>query len=120
MSFFTAAAALSPDVTRVAYTITVNLQPNEEIRLSSDGKAKPEELKSIKQAITELPRVEVVALTAPERVVISLEKTELIGWLDQQRLLVLKGGEIQVVDAGSGKMSPTGIKADAAKFVFLR
>jgi hypothetical protein len=44
----------------------------------------------------------------------------LIGWLDQQRLLVLKNGELQVVDANSGKVSPTGIKADAAKYVILR
>jgi hypothetical protein len=113
-------AALSPDVSRVAYTIATTVRPGDEIRLGSDGKPNPDELKSIQKAITELPRVEVVTLSAPEQVNLSLANSELIGWLDQQRLLVLRGGEIQVVDAGSGKMSPTGIKVDAAKFVFLR
>jgi hypothetical protein len=120
VSFATTMAALSPDVSRVAYTIATTVRPGDEIRLGSDGKPNPDELKSIQKAITELPCVEVVPLSAPEQVNLSLANSELIGWLDQQRLLVLRGGEIQVVDAGSGKMSPTGIKVDAAKFVFLR
>ena len=49
-----------------------------------------------------------------------LANAEMIGWLDPQRLLVLKSGELQTVDVNSGKPSPTGIKADAAKFVILR
>ncbi|MGZ4813491.1 MAG: hypothetical protein ACXVZI_12040 [Terriglobales bacterium] len=120
VSFFTAAAAFSPGLDRVAYTIAGNLQPNEEIRLSDGGKPSPDELKAIKQAMTELPRTEAVALSAPEHPVISLPNTELIGWLDGQRLLVLKSGELQAVDAASGKITPTGIKADAPKYVFLR
>lgn len=67
-----------------------------------------------------MPRTEAVALSAPEHPVISLPNTELIGWLDGQRLLVLKSGELQAVDAASGKITPTGIKADAPKYVFLR
>ena len=61
-----------------------------------------------------------VAFSGPEQVGVSLANTEMIGWLDQQRLLVLKNGELQAVDVNSGKLSPTGIKAEAAKFVILR
>jgi hypothetical protein len=120
VSFFTETVGLSPDVQRVAYSIVHSFLPQEEIRLSSEGKPNPDELRSIQKEIADMPRVEVVALAAPEKVIISLAKAELIGWLDQQRLLVLKNGELQVVDANSGKVSPTGIKADAAKYVFLR
>ena len=120
VSFETTTAALSPDLGRVAYTIATTMQPGEQIRLGSDGKQNPNELKAIQKALTELPRVEVVALSAPEQVNLSLANTEMIAWLDQQRLLVLKNGELQVVDANSGKVSTTAIKAEAAKFVFLR
>jgi hypothetical protein len=96
------------------------MQPGEQIRLSSDGKQNPDELKAIQKALTDLPRLEVVALAAPEQVRLSLANTEMIGWLDQQHLLALKNGELQTVDSNSGKLSPTGINAEAAKFVFLR
>jgi hypothetical protein len=120
VSFETATAALSPDLNRVAYTIATTMQPGEQIRLSSDGKQNPDELKAIQKALAQLPRVEVVAFSGPEQVGVSLANTEMIGWLDQQRLLVLKNGELQAVDVNSGKLSPTGIKAEAAKFVILR
>jgi hypothetical protein len=120
VSFETANAALSPDLSRVAYTIAGTMQPWEEIRIASEGKSNLDELKAIHRALTGMPRAEVVALAAPERTSLSLANTEMIGWLDQQRLLVLKNGELQAVDVNSRKLSPTGIKADAAKFVFLR
>lgn len=120
VSFYTANAALAPDLNRVAYTIVATHRPGEEIRLGSDGKANADELNSIKQALTDLPRVEVVALAAPNKVTLSLPHTELIGWLDGERLLVFKNGELLQVAASSGKMTATGIKTDAAKFVVLR
>ncbi len=57
---------------------------------------------------------------APDKVTLSLPHMELIGWLDGQRLLVFRNGELLEVDVSSGKTTTTGIKADAAKFVFLR
>jgi hypothetical protein len=120
VSFYTPTAALSPDFNRVAYTIEATVPPGAELRLASDGKPNAVELKAIRQSIAELPRVEVVALSAPDQVSLSLAKTELIGWLEPQQLLVLRNGELQVMNVNSGKLLPTGIKADAAKFVFLR
>ncbi len=120
VSFFTAKAALAPGLDRVAYTLESTAGPGNEIRLSDQGKPNPDELKSIQNALPELPRVEVVALAEPEKVVIGIAKAELVAWLDAQRILVVKDGEVQVADAASGKMKSTGIKAEAAKFVFLR
>ena len=58
VSFFTTSARLSPDVSRIAYTIaSTTLQPGEEIRLASDGKPNPAELTANQKAMTELPRV---------------------------------------------------------------
>ena len=120
VSFYTANAALAPELNRVAYTIAATHRPGEEIRLNSDGKANAKELDSIKQALMELPRVEVLAISEPDKMTLSLPHTELIGWLDRQRLLVFKNGELLQVEVSSGKTIATGIKADAAKFVFLR
>jgi hypothetical protein len=119
ISFFTEKAKLSPDLNGVAYTLASTARPGQEIRLSDSGKEKPEELKAIQKELPGLPRVEVVWLSAPDRVAVSVEKAELVGWLDAKRLLVVKNGELQLVDA-AGKLTPTGVKADAAKYVFLR
>jgi hypothetical protein len=120
VSFFTSKAALSPDVTRVAYTLNATAIPGRQIRLSSEGKENSEELLRLQKAIAELPRVEVVALSDTARVVISLAKAELIGWLDNRRLLILKDGQLQVIEAATGGITPTGIKPDGPSFVFLR
>ncbi len=119
VSFFTETAKLSPDLNGVAYTLASTARPGQEIRLSDSGKEKPEELKTIQKELTDLPRVEIVWLSTPDRVAVSINKAELVGWLDAKRLLVVKNGEVQLVDA-TGKLTGAGIKADAAKFVFLR
>lgn len=120
VSFYTGKAALSPDLTRVAHTIVAGAPAGQEIRLSSEGKENPDELKAIRQALAEMPRVEVVALEKPGQVSLALPNCELVGWIDGGRLLVLNNGELQSVDLNSGKAVLTGIKADAAKYVFLR
>ena len=51
VSFETANAALSPDLSRVAYTIATTMQPGEQIRLGSEGKPNPDELKAIQKAL---------------------------------------------------------------------
>jgi hypothetical protein len=120
VSFFTANALLSPDGARVGYTLADTQFGEQEIRLSSDGKANPAELAALRRTIADMPRVEVVALSAPKQVVFGISHAELVGWLDNQHLLILQGGELQTLDVVTRKQTPTGIKAEAAKFVFLR
>ncbi len=60
----------------------------------------PPGMSSIATEIT--ARVELLALSQPDKPAFELPEAELIGWLDDRRLLVFRAGELLVVDAGSG------------------
>jgi len=119
VSFFTSRAQLSPDRSRVAYTLAATAPPGAEIRLSDSGKDNPEELRRVKKAIGELPRVEASAVADPKKVVVGLPG-ELVGWLDSKRILIFQAGELVVFDVDSGTKTPTEIKATSALQVFVR
>jgi hypothetical protein len=119
VSFFTSRARLSPDGSRVAYTLAATAPPSEEIRLSDSGKENPEELRGVKKAISELPRVEVLAVTDPKKALVGLPG-ELVDWLDAKRILIVQAGELVVLDVDSGTKAMTRIKAASALQVFLR
>lgn len=119
VSFFTSGIKLSPTGRRFAYTLASTAPTGVEIRLASDGKNNPEELKRVKQAIADLPRVEVLNIADPKKIVISLHG-EFAGWLDEERLLIVQAGELVVIEADSGARSPTKIKAENAQRVFVR
>ena len=120
VSFFVRNAEFAPDGSRIAYTVAATQAAGEEIRVSDSGKEKPQELERVKATLATMPLAEVAPLADLKRTLASVQGAEFIAWLDDQRLLVLKGGELQTVDAASGKMAPTGIKAEASKFVFVR
>lgn len=119
VSFFTSEVKLSPTGRRLAYTLASTARTGSEIRLASDGKDNPEELKRVKQAIADLPRVEVLNIADPKKIVISLPG-EFAGWLDEKRLLIVQAGEVVIVEADSGARTPTQIKAKNAQLVFVR
>ena len=119
VSFFTSRARLSPDGSRVAYTLAATASPGEEIRLSDSGKENPEELRRVKKAISELPRVEVLAVTDPKKAVVGLPG-ELVDWLDAKRILIVQAGELVVLEVDSGTKAMTRIKAASALQVFVR
>jgi hypothetical protein len=119
VSFFTPRARLSADVSRLSYTIASTAPADSEIRLAESGKAAPEELWRVRKAMNELPRVEVLALSNPGKITLSLPG-ELVGWLDARRILLLRAGELIVVDAATGAGRPTRIKADGVERVFIR
>ena len=117
----TTRAAISPDVTRVAYAIAGLPASSADIPPRVAGKkSDAAEVARLRKELSDLPRTEVIAVADPAKVVASLPNTDLIGWLDNGRLLVLKQGELQVVDAATGAAKATGIKADGPQFVFLR
>lgn len=120
ISFFVSDAAISPDAMRIAYTVAATQKAGDEIRVSDSGKANPEELSRIQKLLPEMPRAEVVLLTSANTVAFSIPHAEVVGWLDAQRILAVMNGELVVVESASGKQTSTGIKADAAKFVFLQ
>jgi len=119
VSFFTSRARLSPDGLRFAYTLAATAPPDAEIRLSDSGKEHPEELQRIKKALSELPRVEVLAVAEPKKVVVGLPG-ELVDWLDGKRILILQDRELVVLDVDSGAKALTGIKASGPLQAFVR
>ena len=119
VSFFTSRARLSPDGLRVAYTLASSAQPGAEIRLSDSGKDNPEELRRIRKAIGEMPRVEVLALADLKKAVARLPG-ELVDWLDSKRILIVQAGELVILDVESGTKTPTQVKATGARQVFVR
>ena len=119
VSFYTPVALLSPDVSKLAYTITHSMQPGEEIRLNTDGKTNAEELVRVKKSISEMPMMEVIGVSG-SAVLLSVPHAELVGWLDNSRLLIVSAGEVKVVEINTGRQTSTGIKADGAKYVFMR
>jgi hypothetical protein len=122
VSFFTSNARFSPDEKKIAYTITstYNSSSAESIRLSDSGKENPVELRQIEAAFVKLPQVEVVAFSDLSKPCFSLVNTQLIGWLDEHRLLVWKEGQLFLVDTISGKAAATGLKAEKAADVILK
>jgi len=119
VSFFTSRARISPDGSRIAYTLAATAPPNAEIRLSDSGKENPEELQRLKKALSELPRVEVLAVADPKKVLVGLPG-ELVDWLDGKRILIVQDGELVVFDVDSGTKALTRIKASSALQVFVR
>ena len=120
VSFFTSNARFSPSGSEVAYTVVATSNAGQPIRLADQGKTKPEELRQIQAALAELPRVEEVAVDNLQRPRFSLANAALIGWADAHRLLVWKGGQLFLVDAASGQLTATGLKAEKAADVFLQ
>ena len=115
----TTRAAISPDRGRVAYNLAGS-SPEQEIQPTVPGKGDAKEIQRLHAVLTELPRLEVIAVSSAAKTILSLPNTELAGWLDAGHVLALQHGELQRVDVQTGAITPTGIKAESARFVFLR
>jgi hypothetical protein len=119
VSFLTPRVRLSPDGARIAYTLAATALPGAEIRLSDSGKDNPEELQRVRKLIAAMPRVEVQAVANPKKVIAELAG-ELVDWLDAGRILAVQAGELVVLDVTIAARTSTGIKATAARNVFVR
>ena len=119
IGFATTQAVISPDGTRVAYAIaasdTAEIQPRLQTKKSDAA-----EVARLRSEAAAMPRTEIFSTFDPATVLLSLPNTDLVGWLDAERLLILQHGELQALDVASGSVKPTGIKADGAQYVFLR
>lgn len=120
ISFFTSKALFSPGASRIAYAIAATARLGQEIRLADQGKENPVELKQIREQLAALPRVEVVSRTEPSKPLFSLPNTALVGWLDANRLLVLRQGQLFTVDANNGLSQATGLKVESGARIFIR
>jgi hypothetical protein len=120
VSFYTSNAMLSPDSTQIAMTISSSSQPGSEIRLSSDGKPDAGELERIREAILNLPAVEVRRLGEPPRRTVMIPHASLAGWLSEGEILILQDQNLIAVEVASGTRRNTQIRVSRESYVFLR
>jgi hypothetical protein len=120
VSFFTANAKLSPRGLLVALTITATNEPGAEIRLSDAGKANAAELSRIQHALAELPAVELLRMGGPLKRVALIPHARLVGWLNDQEILLVENGLLVSYNAVNGRRRESKIKGVKESYVYLR
>jgi hypothetical protein len=120
VSFFTANAKLSPHSILAALTVTATNEPGGEIRLSDSGKANAAELSRIQRALAELPAVEVLRLDDPPKRTAMIPHARLVGWVNDQEILLVENGLLASYNVVSGKRRKSEIRVFKESYAFLR
>ena len=128
VSFFSANARISPDLSMVAHTIASTMAAEakeDQFRFSSSieqtRKIRPEEASRLKQMINRHPVVEILALGASVRKLTEIDKATLIGWLNEREILIFCEKKLAVVNVQKGKqVNILPITTEKAENVFLR
>jgi hypothetical protein len=113
-------ARLSPNRNMVAMTIMASATPGSSIRLSADGKENPTELAAIQRALADLPAVEVVGAGDPVSRVAFVPHALLIGWLNDNQILVIQDQLLATYDLPTGILKKSGVRVADSNHVFLR
>ncbi len=90
VSFYTANARLSSDLSHIAMTVTATAQSNKPIQEAQQGQANPEELQRIRKSLAELPAVAVRTVEDNSQQVLFLPHATLVGWIGENELLILE------------------------------
>jgi hypothetical protein len=120
VSFLTSNAYLSPDVSRIAMTVTATAQPNKPIQLAEQGQANPEESQKIRKAITELPAVVVKSIQEPPKQIAFVPHATLVGWINDKEILIVEDHLLMIYNVASGARRKSTVKVEDAAHVFLR
>ena len=120
VSFFTANAKLSPHSILAALTVAGTNEPGSKIRLSDSGKANADELSHIQKALAELPAVEVLRLEDPPKRTALIPHARLVGWVNDQEILLVENGFLASYNVVSGKRRRSEIRVLKESYVFLR
>jgi hypothetical protein len=128
ISFYVSNAELSLDKKRVAYTIKPCCKPFQRIRFSSRvldkhrGKeyVNLEDQKKIQSVLDTVPLVEVSSIHEfPERLA-TLKNAVLSGWLDNDRLLVIKDNKLAIFRLSNRDIQMFSIPVESPDQVYLR
>ena len=120
VSFFTDNAKLSPGMAHVATTIAASAKSNAPIQLSEQGQANPAESARIRKALGDLPAVQVVSATDPEKRSAYLPRASLVGWLSDQEILIVENHLLVAFNIVSGARRRSTIKVADPAFAFVR
>ncbi len=120
VSFFTLNAKLSPDAASAAMTLSSSARPESEIRLSDAGRADARELTRIRQAMADLPAVEILRLEDPPRRSRLIPHATLVGWLNGNEILAVQNGVLVAFDVATGAQRKSAIKVPKESLIFVR
>jgi hypothetical protein len=125
VSFYTENGSLSPDLGTVAYTVVATADPNKPIQLADQGQGDPKESERIRKALFDLPAVEikhidVKSLGSPVERIASLPHATLVGWIDDNDVLLVEGSELVIFNVAGKTRGNTDIHVEDPARVFLR
>jgi len=120
VSFFTANARLSPDISSVAMTITATAKVSQPIQISEQGQANPEESKQIRKSLADLPAVEVKTLVDPPKRVALVPHATLVGWINQKELLLVEDRLLVIYNVATSTTRKSAVRVEDATRVLLR
>jgi hypothetical protein len=120
VSFYTSNARLSPAFSSIAMTITATADASRPIQLAQQGQANPEESKTIRKALEDLPAVEVKSLEDSSGRVSFVPHATLVGWINNKEILVVQDHLLVVLNLLSGARRRSSVRVEDAAHVFLR
>ncbi len=120
VSFYTANARLSPELTHVAMTIAATAQANKPIQEAQQGQANPEESQRIRKSLAELPAVSVKTLEDTPQQVILLPHAALVGWLSDKELLLLEDHLLVIYNLATKTRRKSAVRVEDSLSVYLR
>jgi hypothetical protein len=103
-------------------TIVTTAEAGDELRVKSTDKDKadPKEATTIRESLSTLPAVEVVAASDPPLSRAYLPHASLIGWLNDQELLVMVDQFLATYNIATSTLSKSGIKIKDAHHAYVR
>ncbi len=120
VSFYTANARLSPELGRVALTITATAQANKPIQEAQQGEANPEESQRIRKALAEMPAVAVKTLEDTPQQSVFLPRAALVGWVSEKELLLVEDHLLVLYNIASKARRKSTVRVEDVATVFLR
>jgi len=120
VSFLTQNAYLSPDVSRIAMTVTATAQPNKPIQLAEQGQANPEESKGIRKSLAELPAVVVKSVEDSPKQIAFVPHATLVGWINEKEILIVEDHLLVAYNVSTGARRKSSVRVEDAAHVFLR
>jgi hypothetical protein len=120
VSFFTANAKLSPDLSAVAMTIQASAKPGGAIQLSEEGQGNPAESQRIRKALAELPAVQIMSTSESGKRLVFLPHASVAGWLNNKEVLIVENQFLVAYNLGTGARRKSEIKVANPANVIVR
>lgn len=120
VSFFTANAKLSPDLSAVAMTIQASAKPGGAIQLSEEGQGNPAESQRIRKALAELPAVQIMSTSESGKRLALLPHASVAGWLNDKEVLIVENQVLVAYNVSTGARRKSEIKVTNPAYVIVR